>query len=357
MLNLLPALRPLVIIVKYFLYTRTLNVVYKGGLGSYSILCLCISFLNLHPRVASGYIAAEENLGVMVMEWLELYGKRFANEHVGIDVANASYFDRLFPPASLAPATGRTGSSVLQIIDPTEPSNDVSRSSHNYSRVKQAFSTAFDVLTARIYRINSYLQGWDEVPEDERSNGGTILGGLFEMEREVLEARKEITNAWTTEVKKGTRLEDYLDRQFRPEELSLNAHEENHTSALDIEHYLNMIDEPEPIVSTLPQKAPKKSKGIKANGTVKVKIKRSLKKEAKKLKVAEALARSNGSPDVADADNSTLSSSSNFRSINVDDGEDSRTTMLNMSKDKRSRVGAYWRKKGGPLGNKEASED
>ena len=46
----LPALRGLVLIVKSFLNQRSMNEVFTGGLGSYSIVCLAISFLQHHNR-------------------------------------------------------------------------------------------------------------------------------------------------------------------------------------------------------------------------------------------------------------------------------------------------------------------
>ncbi len=46
-LNELPALRSLVLVVKSFLNQRGMNEVFSGGLGSYSIVCLAISFLQV----------------------------------------------------------------------------------------------------------------------------------------------------------------------------------------------------------------------------------------------------------------------------------------------------------------------
>jgi non-canonical poly(A) RNA polymerase PAPD5/7 len=42
-----PALRPLIMIIKLFLSSRGLNEVFKGGLGSYSIICMVISFMQV----------------------------------------------------------------------------------------------------------------------------------------------------------------------------------------------------------------------------------------------------------------------------------------------------------------------
>lgn len=43
----LPALKPLVLVIKAFLSQRGMNEVYSGGLGSYSVICLVVSFLQV----------------------------------------------------------------------------------------------------------------------------------------------------------------------------------------------------------------------------------------------------------------------------------------------------------------------
>lgn len=43
----LPALRSLVMVIKSFLGQRSLNEVYSGGLGSYAIVCMAVSFLQV----------------------------------------------------------------------------------------------------------------------------------------------------------------------------------------------------------------------------------------------------------------------------------------------------------------------
>ena len=45
-----PALRAIVLIIKAFLNQRSMNEVYSGGLGSYSIVCLAVNFLQVSRR-------------------------------------------------------------------------------------------------------------------------------------------------------------------------------------------------------------------------------------------------------------------------------------------------------------------
>ncbi len=59
------ALRGLIMITKAFLNQRSMNEVYTGGLGSYAIVCLAVSFLQMHPKVRTGEIDPEKNLGCL----------------------------------------------------------------------------------------------------------------------------------------------------------------------------------------------------------------------------------------------------------------------------------------------------
>jgi DNA polymerase sigma len=47
LLKQLPALQSLVMVIKLFLSQRSLNEVYTGGLGSYAIVCMSVSFLQV----------------------------------------------------------------------------------------------------------------------------------------------------------------------------------------------------------------------------------------------------------------------------------------------------------------------
>jgi DNA polymerase sigma len=89
------ALRSLVMITKAFLSQRSMNEVFTGGLGSYGIVCLAVSFLQMHPKIRKGEIDAEKNLGVLVIEFFELYGCYFNYDEVGISVREGgSYFNK-----------------------------------------------------------------------------------------------------------------------------------------------------------------------------------------------------------------------------------------------------------------------
>ncbi|KAK9464282.1 hypothetical protein V1512DRAFT_278555 [Lipomyces arxii] len=147
-----PGLRELVIIIKYFLAKRELNSVPDGGLGGFAVVCLVLSFLQMHPKVASGDILPEENLGVLLIQFFELYGKNFNYDNVGIFVkGNGSYFDKNLDHQLQI----RGGKYSLVIRDPNDETNNISRSTYNLRNIRRAFAGAYDILTTQCYEMDA----------------------------------------------------------------------------------------------------------------------------------------------------------------------------------------------------------
>lgn len=113
------ALRALVMITKAFLSQRSMNEVFTGGLGSYAIICLCVSFLQLHPKIRRGEIDPSKNLGVLCMEFFELYGMYFNYEEVGISVRDGGTY---YSKRERGWADWGNKAGLLSIEDPADPS-------------------------------------------------------------------------------------------------------------------------------------------------------------------------------------------------------------------------------------------
>ncbi|SJM83425.1 related to Poly(A) RNA polymerase protein 1 [Zygosaccharomyces bailii] len=144
-------LRELVLIVKQFLHSRRLNNVHTGGLGGFSIICLVYSFLRLHPRIVTGEIDPQDNLGVLLIEFFELYGKNFGYDDVAVTVSdNRPGYLPKNEWRELQPARGTFS---LAIQDPGDSTNNISRSSFNLRDIKKAFAGAFDLLTNRCFEL------------------------------------------------------------------------------------------------------------------------------------------------------------------------------------------------------------
>lgn len=120
-----PVLSKLVLVLKQFLLQRDLNEVFTGGISSYSLILMCISFLQLHPRQNSYNNA---NLGVLLLEFLELYGRKFNYMKTGISIKNGG---RYLPKEELQrEMVDGHRPSLLCIEDPLTPGNDIGRSSY-----------------------------------------------------------------------------------------------------------------------------------------------------------------------------------------------------------------------------------
>lgn len=151
-----PGLRELVLIVKQFLHARRLNYVHTGGLGGFSIICLAYAFLNLHPRIVTGEIDARDNLGVLLIDFFELYGKNFGYDDVAVVVSDQRpCYIRKSDWTDLRLSGGGNGSFNLAIQDPGDSSNNISRSSFNLRDIKKAFAGAFDLLTNRCFELDA----------------------------------------------------------------------------------------------------------------------------------------------------------------------------------------------------------
>lgn len=90
-----PPLRPLIVILKTFLSQRKLNDTYTGGVGSFVLSIMIVSFLQHRQKILSfqQISSATWNLGSLLIEFFYLYGVTFNYEEVGISIANGgSYF-------------------------------------------------------------------------------------------------------------------------------------------------------------------------------------------------------------------------------------------------------------------------
>ena len=182
-----PGLRELVLIVKQFLNARRLNNVHTGGLGGFSIICLVYSFLCLHPRMLASEIEAKDNLGVLLIDFFELYGKNFGYDHVALTVTDGDA--KYLPKSQWRELHPIRSPFALAIQDPGDVSNNISRGSFNLRDIKKAFAGAFDLLTNRCFEL-------DKAPFKERL-GNSILGNVIKYRgkaRDFKDERGLVTN-------------------------------------------------------------------------------------------------------------------------------------------------------------------
>ncbi|SCM12930.1 nucleotidyltransferase, putative [Plasmodium chabaudi adami] len=70
-------LRPLVIIIKFFLNSRSLNDTYSGGIGSFMLCCMVLHFLQLHPISFDTKTYNNANLLCLIIEFFNFYNLEY----------------------------------------------------------------------------------------------------------------------------------------------------------------------------------------------------------------------------------------------------------------------------------------
>ncbi|XP_060533881.1 terminal nucleotidyltransferase 4B-like [Cylas formicarius] len=174
-----PALPKLVYVLKQFLLERDLNEVFTGGISSYSLILMCISFLQLHPR-QEGVRQHNANLGVLLIEFFELYGRKFNYINTGIRIREGGkYINKEEMQKEMVDGHRP---SMLCIEDPLQPSNDIGRNSYGVMYVKKAFEYAYTILT-NVVHPTSHLND---------CNRQSILGRIVRVRDKVVQHRRHI---------------------------------------------------------------------------------------------------------------------------------------------------------------------
>ncbi|KAH9931703.1 uncharacterized protein BXZ73DRAFT_90121 [Epithele typhae] len=199
----LPALRSLVLVIKNFLSQRSMNEVFTGGLGSYSIVCLAISFLQMHPKIRRGEIDPSRNLGVLVMEYFELYGSYFNYQEVGISLRDGGSYYNKRERGWFNVSEPR----LLSIEDPGDPTNDISRGSYNFARVRTTFAGAHNIMTAAAFTKASIVSARREgrmfhlrPASSADSEETSILGSVIGVTQETINHRKVVQEVYDRQV-------------------------------------------------------------------------------------------------------------------------------------------------------------
>ncbi|RPA79969.1 Nucleotidyltransferase, partial [Ascobolus immersus RN42] len=149
-----PAMIFLTYLLKQYLSMRNLSEVYEGGLGGFAVICLVVGMLKLVPEFASGAVDPRANLGIALMEFLDLYGNKMNTTEVGLDPAKGKFVRKPPPPSRNEKGFNTYKAHLLHVIDPNDPDNDLTRSSHNIVTIQQGFSKAFRDLQMEMERVS-----------------------------------------------------------------------------------------------------------------------------------------------------------------------------------------------------------
>ncbi|XP_065608893.1 terminal nucleotidyltransferase 4A isoform X3 [Cyrtonyx montezumae] len=187
----------LILVLKQFLLQRDLNEVFTGGISSYSLILMAISFLQLHPRIDAR--RADENLGMLLIEFFELYGRNFNYLKTGIRIKNGGAY--VAKEEIMKVMTNGYRPSMLCIEDPLLPGNDVGRSSYGAMQVKQVFDYAYIVLSHAVSPLARSYPNRDSE---------STLGRIIKVTQEVIDYRAWIKKKWGSKINLSPELDNRL---------------------------------------------------------------------------------------------------------------------------------------------------
>jgi len=154
-----PLLRPLSLVIKYYLKQNFLNDTWSGGIGSYTLVILILSYLQNHTKSRGLGTTDGENLADLLIGFFDFYGRKFDYTEQVISVKDKCYYNKKtrrwfnedFPHS-------------LSVEDPHNPEIDVGSASFQIIKAKAAFEEAYLRLTdAMKHRCMSYLAQTDIV--------------------------------------------------------------------------------------------------------------------------------------------------------------------------------------------------
>ncbi|KAJ7338359.1 hypothetical protein JRQ81_011389 [Phrynocephalus forsythii] len=191
----------LILVLKQFLLQRDLNEVFTGGISSYSLILMAISFLQLHPRFDAR--RCNENLGMLLIEFFELYGRNFNYLKTGIRIKNGGAY--VAKEEIMKAMTNGYRPSMLCIEDPLMPGNDVGRSCYGAMQVKQVFDYAYIVLSHAVSPLARSYPNRDSE---------STLGRIIKVTQEVIDYRAWIKKKWGSKIN----ISSDLDSQIKERE-------------------------------------------------------------------------------------------------------------------------------------------
>ena len=152
-LQALPPLRPLTFVLKYFLAVRRLNEPYTGGIGSFLLQLMIVSFLQHRERHALNYRKPSlHNLGCLLLEFLELYGQNFNYYTTGITVRHDGFYFSKGSRERKQFFWNENRPFLLAMENPLDTNNDVGTSSFRIQTIQRSMGHAYKTLLAYLAR-------------------------------------------------------------------------------------------------------------------------------------------------------------------------------------------------------------
>jgi non-canonical poly(A) RNA polymerase PAPD5/7 len=164
-----PFVKPLVIVLKQFLRSRNLHMVYEGGMGSYCLVLLTSCFLRIHDQIYHGTDNPFLGICAIVYDLFHFFGTIFDYNQLGLSLSlpnvvfnklESEYYDKKSP-------------FMLCLIDVDK--KDVAKRTFKIEHISSAFRDAFEALSnpnhVSNYGFLGSIMTIDKMQKNKRSKG------------------------------------------------------------------------------------------------------------------------------------------------------------------------------------------
>jgi DNA polymerase sigma len=152
-----PAFRPLVMLIKCFLYQRNLADTFTGGIGSYLLSIMVLAFFQQHQLSDQPRLNELTSLGHLLFDFFNFYARDFRTDREGLSVLRGgcrfSKSSRGFT-SNLMNRRSLSTSESLCVESPLEPQIDIGNKVFQWKIIRMSF------MQARQYLIDS-VQTYD----------------------------------------------------------------------------------------------------------------------------------------------------------------------------------------------------
>ena len=156
--DMYPHFRPLVLLLKCFLYQRGLADTFTGGIGSYLLSCLVLGFLQQHALSSQPRMAELTSLGHLMFDFFSFYAKDFRVDRESLSVRRGgcrfAKSSRQFAAPNMSGRRSLTPTDALCVESPLEPELDIGNKVFQWKVIRSAFMQARQVLVDEIQNYN-----------------------------------------------------------------------------------------------------------------------------------------------------------------------------------------------------------
>ena len=170
-----PEIKPVLRLLKRYFYIKKMNSSFEGGLSSYNLFLLVLSFAK-YQKFFNLNQSKIVNLGIFLMHFLEFFGKFFDFKNNLINI-NSPYIYELNNYNNYG-----FGKSII-ILDPLTGLN-ASKSSYKIGEIQKMFINALDFFEKeRIIYENEIIKEKNDKRDNDKNNNFEAILGLTKIQK------------------------------------------------------------------------------------------------------------------------------------------------------------------------------